>query len=317
MTTNLPSVPGKAKAVLRIVKAAGPLLLAQSAKLSEAYAQHQLRLAEVEATKELMVTEARMITEVRKKMIDRYLDASPEDRFRLRQDIEAAERELRQLGVFRRAIDYVPDNQTSNEQHAASEDIDPPEQFKAWLDAFNDYARKQNEPWRADLLSRALALESVTPGALGQRALWFIGTVDESAFHAFAALLDIAVRIGDTYAIPNHRPYTLRPIPTCALGADIHLGNILFQLGDLSLVGDIQTSQLSYQANVMLSVAYGPHQVLAKTKQELKLRGVILTPLGEIVARLYEPKPNDLGQEIYSAWLTSARSVSLEIVRET
>lgn len=317
MTTDLPSIPGKAKAVWRIVKAAGPLLLTQSTKLSEAYAQHQLRLAEVEATKELMVAEARMIVDIRKKLIDRYLDASPEDRFRLRQDIEVAERELRQLGVYQRAIEYVPDNQTSQEPHTATDDIDTPEQFKAWVDTFNDYARKQNEPWRADLLSRALALESATPGTLGQRALWFIGTVDESAFHAFAALIDIALRIADTYAIPNHRSFAAKPIPTCALGANVNLGNVLFQLGDLGLVGDVHTSQLSYPADAILVAGYGPHQILAKTKEEIKLKGVMLTTLGDIVARLYEPKPNQLGQEIYSGWLTSMRSGPLEIVSET
>jgi hypothetical protein len=299
------------------VKAAGPLLLTQSAKLSEAYAQHQLRLAEVEATKELMVTEARMITEVRKKLIDRYLDASPEDRVRLRQDIETTEREFRQLGVYQRAIDYVPEKPTSQETLAAPEDIDAPEQFNAWLDTFNEYARKQNEPWRADLLSRALAIESVTPGALGQRALWFIGTVDEVAFHAFAALIDIALYIGNTYVIPNHRPYLEKPIPTCAIGTRTHLGNILFQLGDLGLVGDVQTSQLNFPADAVLPIRYGAQQIIAKTKEELKIKGVILTSLGEIVARLYQPKPNELGQEIYNAWVQSFRSGPHEIVNET
>ena len=317
MTNNLPAVPEKAKSVWRIVKAAGPLLIAQSRKLSEAYAQHQLRLAEVEAIKELMIAEARTIAEVRKKLIDRYLDAAPEDRLRLRQDIEVAEKDLRQLGVYQKAIEHVPDNPAPSPQPTSAESLDPPDDFKAWLDTFNDYARKQNEPWRAELLARALALESSTPGALGQRALWFIGTIDERSFHAFAALLDIAPNIGGSYVIPNQGPFAEKPIPTCALGSNVHLGNILFLLSDLGLVGDILTSQKIFVANNLVIAAYGQQRAVMRTKEEVRLQGVILTSLGDTLARLYEPKPNSLGAEIYKAWLDSIRSGPLEILHET
>lgn len=317
MTNNLPSVPEKAKAAWRIVKAAGPLLIAQSMKLSEAYAQHQLRLAEVEAIKELMIGEARTIAEVRKKLIDRYFDAAPEDRLRLRQDIEVAERDLRQLGVYQKAIEHVPENAASSPQPSTAENLEPSDDFKAWLDTFNDYARKQNEPWRAELLARALALESSSPGALGQRALWFIGTIDEKSFHAFAALLDIAPNIGGSYVIPNFQPFVERPIPTCVLGPNTHLGNILFLLGDLGLIGDILTSQKIFVGNNLVIAAYGPHMAVTRTKEEMRLRGIVLTSLGDILARLYEPKSNNLGVEIYTAWLADVRPGLLEVLHET
>lgn len=309
MTNNLPSVPGKAKAVWRIVKAAGPLLIAQSAKLSEAYAQHQLRLAEVDAIRELMVAEARMIAEVRKKLIDKYLDALPEDRLRLRQDIEFAEKDLRQLGVYQRAIEHVPEVQAGDTQTSSTENLDPPDEFRAWLDSFNEYARKQNEPWRVGLLAKALALESSNPGALGQRALWFIGTVDEKSFHAFASVLDIAINMGGGYVVPNHGGFIERPIPNCALGPNIQLGQALFLLSDLGLIGDLLTTQKSFPPNSLLTANYGSHQLVALTTQALKLGGVILTSLGDTIARLYEPKANDLGSEIYSNWKTSVLSL--------
>lgn len=317
MTNNLPSVPEKAKAVWRIVKAAGPLLIAQSVKLSEAYAQHQLRLAEVEAIKELMVVEARTIADIRKKLIEKYIDAAPEDRLRLRQDIEMAERDLRQLGIYQKAIEHVPENQTTANPTSATEDLEPPDEFRAWLDTFNEYARKQNEPWRVGLLAKALALESASPGALGQRALWFIGTVDEKSFHAFAALLDIALNIGGGYVIPSHGTYIARPISTCALGANVQLGNVLFLLGDLGLIGDLLTTQKTFPANNLVIASYGAHRLVAITQQELKFNGVILTSLGDTIARLYEPKENDLGLEIYNNWLNGVRDSSLKVVNET
>ena len=58
MTFNLPSVPEKVKVVLRLVKSLGPLLLSKLLSLSEAYAQHNLRLAKVEVFKELVIEEA-------------------------------------------------------------------------------------------------------------------------------------------------------------------------------------------------------------------------------------------------------------------
>lgn len=317
MADNLPIVPEKAKAAWRILKAAGHLLVAQSTKLSEEYAQHQLRLAEVEAIRELMIAEARTIAEVRKKLIDRYLDAQPEDRLRLRQDIEYAERDLRQLGVYQKAINHVPESAVPPPKSLATESLDPTDDFRAWLDTFNDYARKQNEPWRTELLSRALALESANPGTLGQRALWFIGTIDDKSFHAFAALLDIAPCIGDSYVIPNYAPFSEKPIPTCALGQNVRLGNILFLLGDLGLIGDVLTTQKIFAEKSLIIATYGPHRAVGTTKQELRLGGVILTSLGETIARLYEPKLNDLGIEIYKAWLESVRSGPFEIVDES
>lgn len=317
MTNNLPSVPGKAKAVWRIVKAAGPLLIAQSAKLSEAYAQHQLRLAEVEAIKELMVAEARTIAEVRKKLIDRYLDAPPEERLRLRQDIEMAEKDLRQLGVYQKAIEHVPEGRAADAQTTATENLDPPDEFRAWLDSFNEYARKQNEPWRVGLLAKALALESTNPGALGQRALWFIGTIDEKSFHAFASILDIAINMSGGYIIPNHGAYIERPIPNCALGSNVQLGHALFLLSDLGLIGDLLTTQKNFPLNSLLIATYGSHQLVAVTTQAIKLGGVILTSLGDTIARLYEPKENDLGSEIYSSWKKSVRESSLTVIHET
>lgn len=317
MTNNLPSIPEKAKAVWRIFRAAGPLLIAQSTKLSEAYAKHQLRLAEVDAIKELMVGEARTITEIRKKLIERYLDAAPEDRIRLRQDIDVAERDLRQLGVYQRAIEHVPESSAASGPTSATENLDPPDDFRAWIDTFNDYARKQNEPWRAELLARALALESASPGVLGQRALWFIGTVDEKAFHAFAALLDIAPNIGGSFIIPNHGPYAEKPIPTCALGPNVHLGNVLFLLSDLGLIGNPLTSQKIFAANGMVLASYGPHKAVAMIKEELRLGGVILTSLGDTIALLYEPKANSLGLEIYKAWLDGVRTGPIQVVHET
>jgi hypothetical protein len=311
MTNNLPSVPGKFNAIWRIMKAAGPLLLAQSTKLSEEYARHRLRLAEVDAMKELMIGEARTNTEIRKKLIEKYIDAAPEDRLRLRQDIEMVEKDLRQLGVYQKAIEYLPDGQTSS----TIEDLGQSDKFIAWIDRFNEYARKQNEPWRVDLLARALALEASSTSVVGQRALWFIGTVDEIAFHSFAAVLDIAPKIDGDHTIPE-RHYIDSAIPTCFLGADYTLGGVLYLLDDLGLIGDMASTIRTYESGESIEGSYAAHRFTAVVKQRLYIQGVILTSLGNTIAKLYEPKVNDLGLKIYTSWLNQIRG-SIEVTTET
>ncbi len=263
-----------------------------------------------------MIGEAKTITEVRKKLIDKYLDASPEDRLRLRQDIEMAERDLRQLGIYHKAIGYVPDNQSTVSSTSTIENLDPPPEFKAWLDTFNDYARKQNEPWRSELLARALALESETLGIIGQRALWFIGTVDEREFHAFAAILDIATNILGSYVIPNHQPFISRQIPNYAHGENNQMGQALFMISNLGLFGDLSQSQRTAKEGVLLISKYGSREVVATVKQEVAIRGVLLTALGDTIAKLYGPRTNELGLEIFNTWIDSLRSGQIEIIKE-
>jgi hypothetical protein len=127
--------------------------------------------------------------------------------------------------------------------------------------------------------------------------------------------LDIAIKTLEDYFIPNHAAYVGRIIPGCALGPHMTLGQLLFLLGDLGLIGDLLTSERSVPAGGLAIVSYGAHSCVAIAKQEIKLRGVILTPFGNTIARLYEPKANDVGSEVYSSWLEGVRS-SLDIKQE-
>lgn len=313
MTTNLPAIPAKARALWRIVKAAGPLLISQSEKLSEAQAKHQLRLAQVDAIKEMMMGEARTISDVRDSMIKRYVAASPEERVRLRLEMEHVERELRQLGVYAKALDYVPENASKSQADAS---LDAPKEFNIWLDAFNAFAQKQNEPWRADLLARALAIESDKPGSIDQRALWFIGTLNESTFHAVADLLNCSMKLGGWFMLPNHSEFIGEAIPDCSISTKTKLGNILFMLQDLGLFGDLLTSQRTVQKDAIFSASYGAEKLLLVSHVDLVVGGVILTALGAAVAKLYEPQPNALGRKIFDTWLQrnlASKAVTLHI----
>src|SRR5436190_1007516 len=77
----------------------------------------------------------------------------------------------------------------------------------------SELARAHNETWREDLLARALATESASPGSVSPRALWLLGTLEASQFTAFAAILNLASRIDDALIIPSNGSFILRDVP--------------------------------------------------------------------------------------------------------
>ncbi|MGA9163816.1 MAG: DUF2806 domain-containing protein [Thiobacillus sp.] len=310
MNNNLPSVPNIARAAWGIVKAIGPFLISQTEKGSEAYAQHQMRLAHVEVCKELMLGEIHTLNEVRRKLIEKYYDAPEDERFRIKRDLQDIEKDTRRLGVYQKALEYLPAEDEASTDNNATGTISP-----SWMDRFNEVAQLQNEAWRQELLSKALAREAQNPGSISPRALWFIGTVDDQVFHAFASLIDVSSIILGRYMIPNHTGYYGRVLPDCVLGEDFELGNITFLLNDLGVIGDLLTSQRKIPAASMFLMSYGQQHYTLKAKQEMRVSGIVLTPLGEIIASLYEPKPNELGAEIFDAWVKSIRPDTAEVLQ--
>lgn len=175
------------------------------------------------------------------------------------------------------------------------------------MDKFNEYARANNEEWRKDLLSKALAMEAENPGFIGPRALWTIGTIDEYLFHAFASLLDISSNIGEKDIIPTSAVmlYQKEPIPNCKLGKDKATANLVFLLSDSGLIGDPITSELYVESDKEIVATYGDNTSILNTKKELVIRGVIPTVLGITISKLYTSKPNELGLKIFNTWLES------------
>lgn len=305
MNNPLAKITETGKSALRIIKAVGPLLISQSKEVSEAFAEHQLRLAEVDAARAFMLKEAESLAELRKNLRNSFYDSSTEERIRIKRDIEETDKEIRRLNIVSNALSRLPapkidenGNEAAGDSSSVKSDISP-----HWMDKFNEYARAHNEAWREELLTKALALEAQNPGAIGPRALWVIGTIDDYLFHAYASLLDVATNVAGGHIIPNFQDFNEHPVPNCALGADKAIGNLVFMLSDLGLIGDILSSQKQIPENVQFVATYGKNVTLVSTKKKLAIGGVIPTVLGETLAKLYTPTPNDLGAEIYNRWL--------------
>lgn len=303
MNTALTTVLGRAKSVLNLVKGIGPLAISQSEKLSEAYAEHQMRLAKVEVCKEFMIQEVQTIAEIKKKLLEHYFEGTGEERLRYKRDIEEADRELRKLRIYQKAVEYLPEEGTEHSEVASEQSNSDPSISPHWMDKFNEFARASNEPWREDLLSRALAKEAVEPSSVGPRALWLIGTIDEYLFHAYASILDISTLLNGCI-VPNYKEFLKCQLSTCILGPDLTLGHVIFMLSDLGLIGDPVTSHRVIPEGTEVTAHYGHRVVLIKASQKLAINGILPTRLGGTIASLYTPQPSLLGQEIFEKWLS-------------
>lgn len=314
MSKELEKYIGYARSAWRIAKAAGPFMLSQFETASEKWADHKLRLANVDATKEFLVGEAKTMVEVRRTLMERHINASPEDRIRIRRDIDDATQWFRQLGIYAKALDQLPPPDAQQEQaQAQSGDAQDDQITPHWIDKFNDFARAANEEWRTDLLAKALALEGQTPNTISLRALWFIGTVDEAVFHEFAALLDAAWMLQGQPFIGGHEHCNDRLLPTYMRGKRT-IGQVMFSLNDSGLFGNFLTSEKSISPNSMI-VAWDHDQLhVFEARSYLRLRGIIPTTLGVTLAKLYAPKSNDLGLEMFGAWIASLSPTECEPV---
>ncbi len=312
MKTPLATITEKGKSVLRLARAVAPLLISQSQKASEAFAEHQLRLARADIAAEFIRKEVESLSKVKITLRNRYYEVGEEEHIRLRRDIDETDRELRRLNLFSDALQMLPNPEGDN---INSEDRTGAEETNIslhWIDKFNEYARAHNEKWREQLLAAALALEAQNPGFVGTRALWTIGTIDDYVFHAYASLLDVSVRIGGDFMIPQHQAFSHRPVPNCALGQDFSIGRLIFILDETGLLGSVGFTCKPIPENSQFVARYGKKSTLVRTKKQLEIKGVIPTKLGETIANLYTPVPNDLGLEIYNNWLESLNEAIVE-----
>lgn len=303
MNKSLAKITETGKSALRIIKAVGPLMISQSKIASEAFAEHQLRMAQVDVAKEYMLKEVESLSEIRKNLRNKFYNVESDERLRLRRDIEDTEKEIRRLNIVSSALDQLPPPNSNENTSTSDAEAEKPSITPHWMDKFDEYARANNEEWRKDLLTKALAMEAQNPGVIGPRALWVIGTIDDYLFHAYASLLDISSNVAGGFVIPNHQQFNEKPIPNCVLGADKAIGNLVFMLSDLGLIGDTLTSQKSISENAQFIASYGKHVTLITTKKSLLIKGILPTVLGETLAKLYTPAHNDLGLEIYNKWL--------------
>lgn len=295
-------------AVHNIGKAIGPFLISQSERASKEYVKHRGRLASVDVMKEVLIAENKMLLTCKETLVKKYIDSDDMERIRIARDIQEIDERVRSLKINVQALEYLPDD--SQDQSDSGDDV--PEIQLSWLDRFHEFTKLNNEPWREDLLARALAREASMPGTVSPRALWIIGTLEEELFNIFAALLDISPMIGRTPVIPNtEMPAINIVIPKCRLGNNLRVGDLLFRLSETGLISDIQASTKIFRKGKTCRAEYGEARNLVRcVGSDLVIFGVIYTNTGDVIASFYDRQPNDVGSDIYQKWLNSLNKVN-------
>jgi len=312
MTNWLAKAADSGKSAWNIVKSAGPLLISQSEKTSQMYTKHKARLASVDMAKELIVAEAKMLNEVRKELLLKHANSEGAESFRIKKDIEELDRSVRQLKIHTKALLYLPEQQEQSESMGG----DAVEVSPHWTDKFNELAKARNEEWREDLLARALATEASNPKSVTPRVLWLIGTLDQDYFHAFASILDVSSNLDGKFMIPLLEDTTLvkKPIPNCYLGHTWTIGHLVAELQDINVIAHSASTTYPFKKNSTFDACYLDERYVITCKEsDLVVRGYFLTGIGTSIAALYTQKYNELGKEIFDAWIASLDRSQFEV----
>ena len=305
---SLAEIKNKSKTIMNFCRQVGPWVISISDKLSEAQARHDLRKVGVALLEKEMSLEIESFSAIKKDKMKQYYSASPEERIYIRRDLDELDKEGRRFETILGAVKLLSERKEDENK----KDISP-----HWMDKFDELARAKNEDWRQDLLSKALMLEAESPGSISPRALWLIGTIEEELFHAYAILLDVSSVIGGGYIIPDHSKFESKPIPSCALGEHLTIGNLTFLLSDLGLLGGIGTSAKQFLSGANFSASYGPKIVKVQVLKDVMVHGIIPTKLGNMIAKLYQAKLNPLGKEIFESWLENLNKKTLNIIESS
>lgn len=286
------------------VKAIGPFLISQSEQVSKKYQSHRARLAEVDALKEFLSGEIELRKKMLGNLLQSYYAAAPRKRVGLERDIEHLEKKLRGARVSLTALGYAGSKPVA--QQGEIKEIPA-----AWLDRFNELASLRNEPWRENLLARALASEATRPGTVSARALWVIGTMSEKEFAAFGDILDWMIATKDESAfLPLEGIDAALQFVGLDFGAyripngpnsGKKFGSVAFDLSETGLVVFSDASK-TWSAGEDLVLRSGQAEQKVKFARECHVNAIILTDIGSTLSNFHDYKPHKGSEAVFAAF---------------
>ena len=203
----------------------------------------------------------------------------------------------RVLSIIAAATDHYKGKEKPDPQ-------DPPAETPGcWYDHFEDFARKRAEPWRMDLLARALAAEQQAPGRICLRTLWTIGMLEEQQFHMFSAYLDNCAWLAD-YPILCMSDEDMQTMIKYPGNADYEF-NFQFMippLSDMHLLGTASAVQMRSDTSTEMVINRAFYEIVDRrrmpaAKKFIDLKGHCLSDIGMELSTLYPPKKGALAQK--------------------
>ena len=287
-------------------------LIAQSEQASERWAQHKGRVATAEALASLIVEEGRIAAQLKADLIRKAVEArDPEMNAYAEMMVRELDGKIRTLNVLAAAGHQL--EKPAGAAEASAEVVG--ELSEHWLDRFFSLARARNEPWRDDLLAKALARETTNPRSISLPVLWKIGTLQELEFDSMAAMLDVCVFI-------NGAPTILLPIDdfyaTPVVGSPFHgqlsYGQVAMMLQEADLCHSaVSGASKTLRAGSIATIRYGQRSISALVPQDTRIQGFFLTLCGAGLAALYEQREVPAGLQQYDRTITRLQQIGCTI----
>lgn len=270
----------------------------------------RLRVRQVKAQEQVFEEVCKAVVKNSKKHLDR-LHASPdglEDPL-IRIAVDSVQSDIRVLSIFRDAVRICDDSSLLSSPGNESRDIDRDDEKEkrqlehredaSWWDMFEGLARRRNEPWRQELLARALVEYDRVPGSIGLKAIWEIGMMENDDFGCLAEFCNSALHIDGKPVVliePEHQAKFR--FEDADHVRQINLAHAISALIDAGLVSQAAT-QFTTTDPVRLEHLKGPtwfvHQHVDSAEDAhhaVQINGFFVNDVALDICKLYEPKLN-------------------------
>lgn len=307
----------KGKVIWNVLSSLGPRSIALFRTGSANLLRHRLGENAISGWKDALSREIEDYSRVENEILKQIPDAKPEEFPEIQQKLEfvralrchsrTVERavtilsERPEIGLSKSSIAKIGDE--SHSGAAISEH---------WMDHFNRLARQRNEPWREQLLARALIGEAEIPGSISPRLLWLLGTLEAAKFEHLAALLDLAATIEGIPVVPGDY---VRHSKITFDGKKRSVGALAIFLSDVGLVEDENVVRVYDQGETFLASYENENIRLICDHPDGKIGGVRFTSLGIALATLYDASPNEDGRSLFKSWRLDLLPSYFKVVR--
>lgn len=282
------------------------MLLSQSSKLSESYYRHEAKGLSLEIGKKVILEEIDTISKYRDTILEKIkVENDGEKTLKLSRELREISKQYRKTLVVSKAIDYVPFYQSlikHNEIPRFIAENPAPVENRPWMDIFSDFAEKNNERWRQELLSQALAKEAVAPKSVSLKAIWNIGVLEEDVFESLSIFMDTCATL-DIYPliVPTEDGLNEEFIPIPNTNKGIAFSTLFTNLSEHQLATHMDIEIASTKPG---KFEYDNQEYELSTKADwLKLNGYCLTDIGLEIFWLYRKGKNNIGQKYFEQLL--------------
>lgn len=173
----------------------------------------------------------------------------------------------------------------------------------SWWDTFETFARRRNEPWRIELLARAIGENDLEPGSISLKSLWEIGMMEKADFDCLSTFCDSALYV-DGKALVLIEPQ-VQVKYEFELGDGKRVVNLAYAVSALEDAGLIVRSQTQFDTTDLVQLdhmscktifIHTPPERRPGEKSAIRVDAFSAGDIAMDICRLYSPKFNEASE---------------------